>query len=196
MHNGWRYLIALWALVVVCACGTPPITPAPAPTATLVSAPTTLVVWHAMGGSNEVALRDVFNQIAVGHGFQCHPATESPSRPFKPTRPTHLRNRKGRHRGTVKTHQLQTILSNRLCCRPDRHVARRGDALMRRTLASAGHRPRSRINESTGCHRATNSPCSTTACKVCFSAPSSSDDLLSILRIVCGDRLTAMGLGD
>jgi len=41
----------------------------PVVTATPQTAPTTLVVWHALGGNNELALRDVLTRIANANGF-------------------------------------------------------------------------------------------------------------------------------
>ncbi|MFN5675996.1 MAG: extracellular solute-binding protein [Roseiflexaceae bacterium] len=177
MHNGWRYLVTLWVLVVVCACGTPPITPAaPAPTATPVNAPTTLVVWHAMGGSNEVALRDVFNQIAVRYGFRVI-LQRIPITTIQTDVANAFAQSQGPHIVVLSSTQLQAILSNDCCLAIDTLLAvATRDALTPQVLATV----QGANQQLYGLPISYELPVLYYRMQSVLSAPNSSDDLLSI----------------
>jgi ABC-type glycerol-3-phosphate transport system substrate-binding protein len=72
----WRWWWVTLSLICgLTACGTAPVTPVPVATATLQTTPTTLVIWHALGGTNELALRDVLTRIADANWFYDYFAT-------------------------------------------------------------------------------------------------------------------------
>ncbi len=69
MLRVWRWIL-IGLFCGLTACSAAPVTPVPVATVTpQTTAPTTLVVWHALGGNNEVALRDVLTRIANANGF-------------------------------------------------------------------------------------------------------------------------------
>lgn len=176
MHNGWRYLCVVCALVVVCACGSPPITPAPAPTATPVNAPATLVVWHAMGGSNEVALRDVMSQIATRNGFRVV-LQRIPVTAIQTDVANAFAQSQGPHIVVLSSTQLHALLSNDCCLAIDTLLAvTTRDALTPQVLATV-RGPNQQIY---GLPISYELPVLYYRMQSVLSAPSSSDDLLSI----------------
>lgn len=178
MNHGWRWWMAIGALWVVCACGTTPITPAPAATATPSDTPTTLVVWHAMGGSDEAALRDVISQIADANRFrvvlQRIPITNIQSDVANAFAQSH-----GPHVVVLTSTQLQTLLATDCCLAIDTllDVATR-DAIDQHVIATA----QGANAQLYGLPISYALPVLYYRMQSVLSAPSTSDDLLSVAR--------------
>lgn len=177
MKHGWRWLVIAWGVIMVCACSTPPVAPVATPTtATTSTTPTTLVVWHAMGGSDEAALRDSMSQIADTNGFrvvfQRIPITDiqvEVANAFAQSR--------GPHVVILASTQLQTLLSQDCCLAIDTllDVSTR-DAIDQQVLATAQGASR----QIYGLPISYALPVLYYRMQSVLSAPSTSDDLLSI----------------
>ncbi len=178
MNHGWRLLVVTWVLLVVCACSTPSVAPAATPTVTPNSTPTTLVVWHAMGGSDETALRDILGQIAQQNGFRLV-LQRIPATTIQTDVANAFAQSQGPHVVILTSTQLQSLLASDCCLPIDSllNVATR-DAFAQQIIATA-QGPNRQIY---GLPITYELPVLYYRMQSVLTAPSSSDDLLSIAR--------------
>lgn len=178
MHYGWRWICGGMLIWVLCACGTPAITPDSAPTATPVDTPTTLVVWHALGGNNEAALRDVLSQIADTNGFRVV-IQRIPITDIQAEVAGAFAQSRGPHVVVLTSGQLQSLLVNDCCLAINTllDVATR-DAIDQQVLATA----QDRAAQIYGLPISYELPVLYYQRQNVLSAPTTSDDLLSIAR--------------
>ena len=162
------------------ACSTAPVTPVPVATTTPQTTPTTLVVWHALGGNNELALRDVLTRIANANGFtvvlQRIPITD-----IQHEVQVAFAQSRGPHLVILSNAQLQALASDDCCLAIDSllDVATR-DALDKTLLATAQYTPPTGTTQTIGLPFSYSVPVLYYNMRSIISPPSTSDDLIGL----------------
>lgn len=179
MQRVWRWLL----LSLICgltACTTLPITPVPVTTSTPATAPTTLVVWHAFGGNNELALRDVLTRIANANGFgvilQRIPITD-----IQREVQVAFAQGRGPHLVVLSNTQLQALASTDCCLAIDSllSVSTR-DALDKTLLVTAQYTPATAATQIIGLPISYAIPVLYYNMRSVISPPSTSDELIEL----------------
>ncbi len=179
MQRVWRWLL----LSLICgltACGTAPVTPVPVATARPQATTTTLVVWHALGGNNELALRDVLTRIANANRFtvvmQRIPITD-----IQHEVQVAFAQARGPHLVILSNAQLQALASDDCCLAIDSllDVATR-DAIDKTLLATAQYTPANAATQIIGLPISYAIPVLYYNMRSVISPPSTSDDLISL----------------
>lgn len=179
MQRVWRWLL----LSLICgltACSTAPVTPVPVATATPQTTATTLVVWHALGGNDELALRDVLTRIANANGFtvilQRIPITDIQHEVH-----VAFAQSRGPHLVILNNAQLQALASDDCCLAIDSllDIATR-DALDKTLLATAQYTPPTGTTQTLGLPISYSVPVLYYNTHSIISPPSTSDDLIGL----------------
>jgi maltose-binding protein MalE len=179
MQRVWWWLL-LGLFCGLTACGTAPVKPVPVATTTPQTTPTTLVVWHALGGNNELALRDVLTRIANANGFtvilQRIPITD-----IQHDVQVAFAQSRGPHLVILSNAQLQTLASNDCCLVIDTllDVATR-NALDKTVLATAQYTPANAATQIIGLPISYALPVLYYNTHSVISPPSTSDDLIGL----------------
>ena len=179
MQRVWRWIL-LSLFCGLTACSTAPVTPVPVATTTPQTTPTTLVVWHALGGNNELALRDVLTRIANANGFtvvlQRIPITD-----IQHEVQVAFAQSRGPHLVILSNAQLQALASDDCCLAIDSllDVATR-DALDKTLLATAQYTPPTGTTQTIGLPFSYSVPVLYYNMRSIISPPSTSDDLIGL----------------